>query len=88
MENVLCGGAQAAPCAEVKIVHSEVDNLKDWQKSQNGAIHRVEDKVAAIDKKFDDKITSFERALWLSGLGIVANLAIGLLMLALKSGGN
>lgn len=32
-------------CESVVKVENKVENLEGWQKSQNGAIHRVEDKV-------------------------------------------
>ncbi|MHB8171203.1 MAG: hypothetical protein ACYDG6_06640 [Thermincolia bacterium] len=38
-------GACETSCAEVKVAQSEIENLHGWQKSQNGAIHRVEEKV-------------------------------------------
>jgi len=42
-------------CSEVVKCRADIDNLTGWQKSQNGAIHRVEANVVEMDKKFDAK---------------------------------
>lgn len=62
------------PCTQEAVIaglQHDLDNLKGWQKSQNGAIHRVE-------KKLDNLI------MW--GLGFMAANFIGLLFLMLKGG--
>ena len=68
----MSGACHVEQCAAVVKVQANIDNLVGWQKSQNGAIHEVNQKV--------DKLQ-----FWIMGSAVAAvvNLAIGLLMFIL-----
>lgn len=68
--------ACGTPCAEVKVAQNEVENLKGWQKSQNGAIHRVEAKV--------DKLQFW---IMTTAVGVVVMVLVQILMLLLNKKG-
>lgn len=68
----MSGACHVEQCAAVVKAQANIDNLVGWQKSQNGAIHEVNQKV--------DKLQ-----FWIMGSAVAAvvNLAIGLLMFIL-----
>ncbi len=56
--------------SEISYLKAEVANLKSWQTNQNGTLIRLDDKVSRLQY-------------WL--MGIVAGLAVQLLVLLLKA---
>jgi len=78
-------------CERVAELSVEVENLKGWQKKQNGSLQSMDGKLGKMDGKIDDSNKSMSDKLdnvkmWLIGLlgGVVVsclllivNLAIG-----------
>jgi hypothetical protein len=66
---------QCGPCAraeEIGAYGADISNLKDWQRTQNGSLVRLADRV----EKVDGRINSIQW--WLVALlgGVAANLVI------------
>jgi hypothetical protein len=60
----------------VATLEAVAKNHEGWQKSQNGAIHRVEDKVDALIEKLGDR--QFQQTVM--AVGIIVNLALGVFL--------
>jgi len=75
----------------ISAVEQDIENLKDWQKGQNGAIYRVEENLnemykefskmpEKLQEKFNDKINSINTKITWGFLAvIVAQIFLNLL---------
>lgn len=64
----------------VKAVETDMSNMKEWQRSQNGSIHRVEDRVTKVDEKIDKLL------FWMisAAVGLLGSFIMGLIMFTLQ----
>lgn len=70
-----------SPCGNLQAAQTEVTNLKEWQRKQNGDLSALREEVSQMRERLDEKISRL--TFWAIGTLVSALLAFGVALINL-----
>ena len=72
---------------DIQGLKSDVKNLLGWQRTQNGSINRIEEKVDHLTEYFQDKLHKIFLVVLVACLGLIGNLIFLVSKVLVSKGG-
>ncbi len=63
------------PCARLQVTETKIENLEEWQRTQNGTLKDINRNLADVNRILEDRIDALRN--WVMGALLAALISIG-----------